>query len=92
MSSAATYDRSAQRYANIRAARDAEIRDAKTVADQITTRIAAALSDPAHQRPVLPPTGEDAPSAGALPGAVTSNSTLPLRAAPLTGSTEQADQ
>jgi LPS-assembly lipoprotein len=41
--SAAVYDRSAQRYANIRAARDAEIRDAKTVADQITTQIAAKL-------------------------------------------------
>ena len=92
VSSAATYDRSAQRYANIRAARDAEVRDAKTVADQITTRIAAALANPARPQPVLPPTGEDAPSAGAAPGAVTSASTLPLRAAPLTGSTEQADQ
>jgi LPS-assembly lipoprotein len=44
VSSAATYDRSEQRYANLRAARDAEIRDAKTIADQLTTRIAAALS------------------------------------------------
>lgn len=42
--SAATYDRSSQRFANIRAARDAEIRDAKTVADQITTQIAAKLA------------------------------------------------
>ena len=41
---AATYDRSAQRFANLRAARDAEIRDAKTLADQIRTRIAAALA------------------------------------------------
>jgi LPS-assembly lipoprotein len=41
---AASYDRSSQRFANIRAARDAEIRDAKTLADQIHTRIAAALS------------------------------------------------
>lgn len=43
VTSAAVYDRSAQRFANIRGARDAEIRDAKTVADQITTQIAAQL-------------------------------------------------
>ena len=42
--SLATYDRSAQRFANLRAARDAEIRNAKTLADQIHTRIAAALA------------------------------------------------
>ena len=41
--SAAGYDRSSQRFANIRAARDAEIRDAKNLADQIKTRLAAAL-------------------------------------------------
>ncbi len=46
VTSAASYDRSAQRFANIRAAKDAEIRDARTVADQITTRIAAALAEP----------------------------------------------
>jgi LPS-assembly lipoprotein len=40
----ATYDRSGQRFANIRAARDAEIRDAKALADQIRTRIAAAFA------------------------------------------------
>ena len=58
VSSAATYDRSAQRYANIRAARDAEIRNAKTVADQLTNRIAAALSRPRPVPvPVIPPTG-----------------------------------
>ncbi len=39
----ATYDRSSQRFANIRAARDAEIRDAKVLADQLTTQIAARL-------------------------------------------------
>ncbi len=44
VTSAATYDRSEQRFANIRAARDAEIRDAKTIADQITTEIAATLA------------------------------------------------
>lgn len=41
---AATYDRSAQRYSNIRAARDGEIRLAKTLADQIRTRVSAALA------------------------------------------------
>ena len=39
----ASYDRSSQRFANIRAARDAEIRLAKALADQIRTRVAAAL-------------------------------------------------
>jgi LPS-assembly lipoprotein len=40
---AASYDRTSQRFANIRAARDAEIRDAKALADQIRTRLAIAL-------------------------------------------------
>lgn len=40
----ASYDRSSQRFANIRAARDAEIRDAKVLADQIKTRLAMALA------------------------------------------------
>ena len=44
VTSAATYDRSEQRFANIRAARDAEIRDGKTVADQIVQQIAAKLA------------------------------------------------
>ncbi len=39
-----SYDRTSQRFADLRAARDAEIRDAKTLADQIRTRIAAALA------------------------------------------------
>ncbi len=38
-----TYDRTSQRFANIRAARDAEIRGAKVLGDQIFTRVAAAL-------------------------------------------------
>jgi LPS-assembly lipoprotein len=38
-----SYDRTSQRFANIRAARDAEIRDAKILAEQIKTRISAAL-------------------------------------------------
>ncbi len=40
----ATYDRTSQRFANLRASRDAEIRDAKTLADQIRTQLAAALA------------------------------------------------
>jgi LPS-assembly lipoprotein len=40
----ASYDRTSQRFTNLRAARDAEIRDAKTLADQIRTRIAAAIA------------------------------------------------
>jgi LPS-assembly lipoprotein len=37
------YDRTSQRLSNVRAARDAEIRNAKVIADQIRTRIAIAL-------------------------------------------------
>ncbi|WP_406855581.1 LPS assembly lipoprotein LptE [Alsobacter sp. KACC 23698] len=40
----ASYDRSPQRFAAVRAARDAEIRIAKTLADQLRTRIAAKLA------------------------------------------------
>lgn len=40
----ATYDRNPQRFASVRAARDAEIRAAKTIADQIRIRLATALS------------------------------------------------
>jgi LPS-assembly lipoprotein len=39
----ASYDRFSNRLANVRAARDAEIRDAKVLADGIRTRIAVAL-------------------------------------------------
>ena len=44
VTSAADYDRSLQRYANVRAARDAEIRNADTVAEQITQQIATQLA------------------------------------------------
>jgi LPS-assembly lipoprotein len=37
----ASYDRTTQRFASVRAARDAEIRDAERLADEIRTRIAA---------------------------------------------------
>ena len=42
---AANYDRTSQRFANVRAARDAEIRTAKALSEQIHVRIASALSD-----------------------------------------------
>lgn len=42
--SLADYDRSSNRYANVRAARDAEIRNSKAIADQIRTRIASTLA------------------------------------------------
>ncbi|GJE41422.1 hypothetical protein AEGHOMDF_0588 [Methylobacterium soli] len=41
--STATYDRSVQRFASLRAARDAEIRLSKVLAEQIKTRIASVL-------------------------------------------------
>lgn len=40
----ASYDRFSNRFANVRAARDAEIRDAKLIADSIRTRVATALA------------------------------------------------
>jgi LPS-assembly lipoprotein len=42
--SVASYDRTSQRISNVQAARDAETRDAKVIADQIRTRVAAALA------------------------------------------------
>lgn len=41
----ASYDRFSNRLANVRAARDGEIRDAKVIADQIRTRVSTALAD-----------------------------------------------
>jgi LPS-assembly lipoprotein len=41
----ASYDRNSQRFANIRASRDAEIRDARLLAEQIRTNIAAAFAE-----------------------------------------------
>jgi LPS-assembly lipoprotein len=40
----ASYDRTSLRFANLRAARDAEIRSARTLATEIQTRIAAAFA------------------------------------------------
>ena len=39
-----SYDRNSDRYGNVRAARDAEIQDAKALSDQLRIRLAAALS------------------------------------------------
>ena len=39
-----SYDRNSDRYGNVRAARDAEIQDAKQLSDQLRIRLAAALS------------------------------------------------
>ena len=47
-----SYDRTSERFANIRAARDAEIRDAKELSEQLRLRLAAALSE-RRQGPVL---------------------------------------
>ncbi|QAY95166.1 hypothetical protein CWB41_04995 [Methylovirgula ligni] len=41
---AASYDRNINRFTNVRAARDAEIRDARRLADEITTQVAAELA------------------------------------------------
>ena len=43
-SATASYDRHAQRFASVRASRDAEIRVAKLLSEQIKTRLAAALA------------------------------------------------
>jgi LPS-assembly lipoprotein len=54
----ASYDRTTQRFASVRAARDAEIRDAERLADQIRTRIAAifaAGAPPQAPAPVVVP-------------------------------------
>jgi len=42
--SVAGYDRFSQRISNVRAARDAEVRDAKAIAEQIKTQIAARMA------------------------------------------------
>lgn len=42
---AASYDRTSQRFADVRAARDAEIRDARSLAEVIRTQIVAQLAE-----------------------------------------------
>jgi len=56
----ASYDRSAQQYANVRASRNAEERAAKQLADQILIRLSAALYNREH------PEGADKTSAPAI--------------------------
>jgi len=41
----ASYDRFSNRFSNVRAARDAEIRDARVIAESIRTRIATVMAD-----------------------------------------------
>jgi LPS-assembly lipoprotein len=43
-SASASYDRYIQRFANVRASRDAEIRIARLLAEQIKTRLSAVLA------------------------------------------------
>jgi LPS-assembly lipoprotein len=47
--SSASYERSSQRFATVRAARDAQIRNAKLIAEQIKTRLAIALQERAKR-------------------------------------------
>jgi LPS-assembly lipoprotein len=51
----ASYDRFSNRLANVRAARDGEIRDARVIADSIRTRLAVALGGPEIAAPIAPP-------------------------------------
>jgi LPS-assembly lipoprotein len=54
----ASYDRFSNRLSNVRAARDSEIRDAKTIADEIRNKISMELAfrDPSKDKePVAPP-------------------------------------
>ena len=54
----ASYDRFSNRLSNVRAARDGEIRDAKTIADEIKNKISMELAfrDPSKDKePTLPP-------------------------------------
>ncbi|HEX4765826.1 MAG TPA: hypothetical protein VH414_06060 [Lichenihabitans sp.] len=73
VTSSASYDRSEQRYANIAASHDAEIRDARTLADQLTTRVAAALARP-PQGSSENDAGTNALSAAAPPHVTTNDS------------------
>ena len=67
----ASYDRFSNRLSNVRAARDGEIRDAKTIADEIKNKISMELAfrDPSKDKE---PTPEGAPPPGAA-GAAAAN-------------------
>jgi hypothetical protein len=65
----ASYDRFSNRLSNVRAARDSEIRDAKTIADEIRSKISMTLAfrDPSKDKE--PTTSPAAPKdAGAAQG------------------------
>ena len=64
----ASYDRFSNRIANVRAARDGEIRDAKTIADQIRNRISITLAfrDPSKDKePTAPAATPEQKTTGA---------------------------
>lgn len=70
----ASYDRFSNRLSNVRAARDGEIRDAKTIADEIKNKISMELAfrDPSKDKEppplILPPPPNAAGAAQAEPG------------------------
>ena len=63
----ASYDRFSNRLANVRAARDGEIRDAKTIAEEIRARISMALAfrDPSKDKDPTTPDGAPPPKLAA---------------------------
>jgi LPS-assembly lipoprotein len=65
--SAAVYDRTLDSFANLRAGRDAEIRIARALADEIEVRVAAALSAPPSPTPS--PDAAPAPTPTGTPSA-----------------------
>ena len=62
----ASYDRFSNRLANVRAARDGEIRDAKVIADEIRSRISTALAfrDPAREKDAVVAPAAQKPNGG----------------------------
>lgn len=67
----ASYDRFSNRLSNVRAARDSEIRDAKTIADEIRNKISMELAfrDPSKDKEPTPPVAPPPPNAADFPHA-----------------------
>jgi len=67
----ASYDRFSNRLSNVRAARDGEIRDAKTIADEIRNKISMELAfrDPSKDKEPTPPVAPPPPNAADFPHA-----------------------
>lgn len=74
---AAAYDRTTQRYASMRAARDAELRLSRALAQEVAARVVAKLSAPAKPgeptpvskpAPATPPPAQSPPLPGPAPG------------------------